>query len=501
MNRSKQPKPKQATEAEAEELLAGAIEPYFLPKQQLVVNWWFNHSDNVVEELYGGAAGGGKSWVGCQLLIMSCFIYEGSRWLMGRAKLKTLKRTTLVTFFKVCSEWGLKRNVHFKFNENDHIIRFKNGSEILLQDLFTYPSDPNYDGLGSLEITGAFIDEVPQVAQRAVEIVSSRCRHDLKKWCECGQLNEKNEVLEKDPQGDAIKWKCKRCGIITEGLKPRLLMSCNPSRGWIFSAWYDKHRRGILEAHRRFIPAFVTDNHKLPKSYIDNLNRMNKLDRERLKNGNWEYSDFTSLFEYDQIQSFLVSSEKKRFERCFISCDVARKGKDSAVIMVMNEDKVIIEILEFKGAIKTTDLAKQIKKLQKKYEVDEYDIAIDSDGVGGGVADHFENCYEVINNGRPIDGENYVNLKTQLYYQLATEINSGELKLAKGVISDDQSLRIAEELEVIKREKIDQDSKLAITSKQQIKAMLNRSPDLSDALAYLMVFLLEDTLGDSYETL
>ena len=46
------------------------------------------------EILYGGGAGGGKSYLGCCWLIISCMQYSGTRWLMGRAVLKSLKEST-----------------------------------------------------------------------------------------------------------------------------------------------------------------------------------------------------------------------------------------------------------------------------------------------------------------------------------------------------------------------------------------------------------------------
>jgi len=134
--------------------------------------------DNETEEvLYGGAAGGGKSALGCLWLIEMCQTYPGSRWLMGRSKLKTLRETTLNTFFELTGR--LKLGQQFTYNAQDHIINWHNGSQILLKDLFHYPSDPNYDSLGSLEITGAFIDECNQVVYLAWQIVKSRIRYKL----------------------------------------------------------------------------------------------------------------------------------------------------------------------------------------------------------------------------------------------------------------------------------------------------------------------------------
>ena len=95
--------------------------------------------DNESQEiLYGGAAGGGKSALGCLWLIEMCQTYPGSRWLMGRSKLKTLKETTLNTFFELATNLGISNQ--YRFNAQDNIFYWHNGSQIILKDLFLYPS-------------------------------------------------------------------------------------------------------------------------------------------------------------------------------------------------------------------------------------------------------------------------------------------------------------------------------------------------------------------------
>src|SRR5512137_2881810 len=93
--------------------------------------------------LFGGSAGGGKTVIGCLWLIAMCQKYPRSRWVMGRSKLKALKETTLNTFFQITNDLGV--NNQYKFNSQTNVITWNNGSEIILKDLFLFPSDPNFD--------------------------------------------------------------------------------------------------------------------------------------------------------------------------------------------------------------------------------------------------------------------------------------------------------------------------------------------------------------------
>jgi phage terminase large subunit len=82
----------------------------------------------------GDNVGGGKSALGCLWCIEMALKYPGSRGLVGRSKLKTLKDTTLNTFFEVSSKLGIGHM--FDFNAQSNIIKFNNGSQIILKDLF-----------------------------------------------------------------------------------------------------------------------------------------------------------------------------------------------------------------------------------------------------------------------------------------------------------------------------------------------------------------------------
>src|SRR3990167_218800 len=146
------------------------LEIKWKPSQKQIQAFNYLTDTETTELLYGGGAGGGKSHLGCVWAVYMCLAYPGVRGLMGRAVLKTLKESTLLTFFRVCRQFGLKKDIDYKYNYIEGVIIFKNGSEIYLKDLFAYPSDPEFDELGSTEYTGAFIDEASQVIETAYQI-------------------------------------------------------------------------------------------------------------------------------------------------------------------------------------------------------------------------------------------------------------------------------------------------------------------------------------------
>lgn len=408
--------------------------------------------DNETKELiYGGAAGGGKSALGILWLIEQCQTYPGSRWLMGRSKLKALKETTLNTFFEQATL--LKINNQFNFNAQSGVIYWNNGSEILLKDLYAYPSDPNFDSLGSLEITGAFIDECNQITYKAWQIVKSRIRYKIKQF----------------------------------GITPKMLGTCNPAKNWVYAQFYLKDKNNTLDKDKRFIQALPTDNPHLPQSYLQSLLSLDENSKQRLYYGNWEYdNDPAKLIDYEKIQNIFTNSFVEPGEK-FISADIARFGSDKMVIMVWSGFRVVEIFSLSKSSI--TETVKAIKDLANKHNVPLNNIIADEDGVGGGVVDMLR-CKGFINNSKPLPVENvivqYQNLKTQCYYKLAEMIQSDLIfvNCKDNSIVDD----ISKELEQVKRDKIDSDGKLQLLSKEKVKELIGRSPDYSDALMMRMYF-------------
>lgn len=437
------------------------------PSEKQMACWKVLQDKKHTEIFYGGGAGGGKSYLGCVWLLLSSIRYPRSRWLMGRAVLKTLKQTTLLTFFDICRAWGLQAKRDYVYNSNDGLIKFANGSEIYLKDLAFYPADPEYDSLGSTEYTGAFIDEASQIKQKAKNIVMSRIRYKLDEF----------------------------------GVVPKTLIASNPSKNFLYKEFYKPWKEKKIEPFRAFIPSLVQDNPFISKHYILNLQKLDPISKQRLLYGNFDYDDDPAkLFDYDDILDLFTNTPENR-EGKYLTVDVARKGKD--LLTVFYWEGLLcrgIWAYQYKNQVHnfsgintirgnpTKETIKIIEKLCERLHIRRSNVIIDEDGVGGGVVDGVEGCKGFVNNSSPMASgtkkTNYANLKSQCFFMAADYAKQGLIGVR--TTNDDFKEALVEELEQIKQKDIDKDGKLAVMGKEYIKENIGRSPDFADAFMMRM---------------
>lgn len=408
---------------------------------------------DITELLFGGGAGGAKSFLGCLWIITMCIQYPGSKWVLGRSKLKALKQTTLMTFFEVLGIMGMKKDEHYKYNAVEGEITFQNSSMVILKDLFLYPADPNFDSLGSLEITGGFIDEVNQVCFKAVQIVKSRMRFKLAEF----------------------------------NLTPMLLMSCNPDKKWVYQEFYKPWKEGTLKPYRAFVQALAMDNPNLSPHYIEELKKLDENSKQRLLYGNWEYdSDPSKLFEYEAIMD-MWSNTHIPTGTGYIFVDVARLGADQSTIYVWSG----WQLLYAESIAKCTldELDRRIQTLKNRHGIMQHNIWADEDGVGGGLVD-FGGYRGFVNNSKALqqDGRknNYANLKSQCYFEIAKKVNAGQVYVR--ITDVEIKANLVEDLEQIRDWNADKDDqKVRVIPKDKIKEFIGRSPDNSDAFMMRIV--------------
>lgn len=416
-------------------------------------------NNGVTHILYGGSAGSGKSWLGCIWLLTEAYKYPNTQWVMARSVLARLKESTLVTLQEVAKLLQIPIIINLQSN----YIKLNNGSKIILKELIEKPSNRDFDSLGGLEIAGAFIDEVSEVTSKAVDVLTSRIRKNM-------------------PHKE-----------------PKLLMSCNPTKGWLKTNYYDKFKNENLDDYKQFIQALPTDNRHLSKSYLESLSRLPTNERERLLYGNWEYADDSeSLFSNYYIANLANDIEyddynKKEQNKRIISVDVASGvDKDRSVYMVWEG----LTIVDYYASNKddTVEFTKRLIGVIKNEKI--RDIVIDADGIGSSVIDqlkkHGIGAIRFNNNGKVINKKNnYENLKTECYYEMS--INQIQV--------NDYTLReeLKKELEIIKKKRIESNNKISLNNKTEQKRLLGYSPDFADCAMMRFYFMLQkSTFGASF---
>ena len=431
------------------------------PKQREILR--VLDDDAHTEVFMGGAAGGSKSFTGCLWQIKRRLQYPESRGFIARAQLKTLKESTLLTFFDVLRRLGLKPKVDYNYNIMTSVIRFSNGSEEYLKDLFLYPSDPDFVSLGSTEYTDGFIDEMPEITEQAYQIIRSRIRYKL----------------------DEFK------------LIPKIAMGSNPCKTFIYREFYKKWKENQLEPYKAYIRASVYDNPFISQHYIENLKKLDKVNRERLLNGNWEYSDDPMrLFDYDKILDMFTNSAERGQK--YLIGDVAGLGRDKTMISIWDGFYIT------EAWMQQTLTAQEVDKWLTERSVPSSNCLIDETGVGFGVVNELKKAYHrevkgFVAGGSPIKKEdekeidkvqhNYKNLRSQCWFTLAKYVNSGLIGIYKDLPMNMKTL-IIEDLEQMKQINADKDTTLQVITKEEIKEKggLNRSTDCGDVLMMRMFY-------------
>lgn len=429
-----------------------------------------------IELLFGGGAGGGKSRLLCMWGIDVSLSYEGVRGIIGRATLKGLKESTLLTFFDVCSEYGLIEGYDYVYNQQESTITFlQTGSTIYLKEVGWLPGDPNYDRLGSTEYTWGGLDEAQQITKKAKDTVRSRIRYKLAE----------------------------------NGLIPKLMLTCNPTKNFLYGEFYKPAKEGTLPPTKKFIQALASDNMFIDPSYLDNLRGLDLATQERLLYGNWEYDDDpAALMRYEAIQDIFTNivspkrdpgTGKVSASDKFIICDVARFGADRTTIsywegLSCRRMAVYTKLPTVPDPLDPTkkSVAGIINEWREFYGVPLSHTLVDEDGVGGGVVDYLH-CKGFMGGRKPFPmpknrkiPQNFANLRAQCSYKLAEYVNNRMISAP----FEDHKLRdlLVGELEQIKAKNHDRDGKLLVIPKEEIKEKIGRSPDIADNLMMRMWF-------------
>jgi len=420
--------------------------PWGLHQKQLLALQCLNNN-SITQVGYGGSARSGKSWIASEYLTMMCLSYQNTGWGLARKELKNLKRTTLLTLFKVFSKYGLFMGADYKYNQQDQIITFSNGSQIFLIDTAYQPSDPLYTRFGGYELTGIVIDESNETDFKAIEILFGRCGF------------RKN---------------------IDYGLPPKMLEMFNPDKGHVYTRYYEPYKHKNERTNRRFIKALPSDNpDPAVKIWIDEqIANSSEVTIQRLVNGDFDYDESKDrLIENNALNDLFTNEHVKPTGRKYITADIARLGKDDTIIRVW--DGWVSTKRYVLGKSRIDETADYIKRIAIAEKISMSHTLVDEDGVGGGVRDILK-CYGFVANSSPIGKTNYANLKAQVSFITTKVINERNAYIVEESPSVIQ--KIKQELDWVKQKDIDKDGKIYIVAKDTVKANIGRSPDDADTI-------------------
>ena len=427
------------------------------PKQKQALQILTKPDNNITELLYGGGAGGGKSYLGCIWLTQSAITYPGSRWFLSREVNKDIRESSLLTLLEVMkTKFGLTSGVDFKYKIIDSRIEFANDSMIVLKELPYIPSDPECDYLGSMEYTGGFIDEAQEIQKKVRDTMKTRIRYKLEEF----------------------------------NLIPKLLETCNPGKNYLYDEFWKPHSKGEpLKEGRFFLPALVTDNPRISKEYVKALQELDDESmKQRLLYGNWDYEIVSNQLVLTQWLENQIVNNYNPAEKKKGAVDVAREGGDSTVasVWVGNTlvwlEKINVPIMgnvDISGAI-----AQKLIQFYSQWGVGYEDIEIDAVGVGGGVVDAMRRQGWYVNSYKGGEGveskeefTDYKNLRTYSYWQFRVGVQKGEIFIHKDCPFREELFRdfTAHEYEI-------NDKMIILLEKEQVKRKIGRSPDYSDAV-------------------
>jgi hypothetical protein len=218
--------------------------------------------------LYGGAIRGGKSYFLILYAFTLAFKYPKSRWLFLRESMPTMKGTLLRTFQEFLDQ-GFDQYVT-TFNQQTNTVTLSNGSQFVFM-AESYDTDKELNRFRGLEINGALIDEVNEIQEKTFD-----------------------KIIERSGS-----W------FHSPGCPIKIVMTCNPTTGWVKDRFYDRWKNGQLPDGQAYIPAKITDNPYIPVDYIESLKAMPRYSYEVFVNGAWDIQiktggEFYKSFELDK---------------------------------------------------------------------------------------------------------------------------------------------------------------------------------------------------------
>jgi len=278
------------------------MKPYIPQPRQLLL-----HSAKAQEILYGGQAGGGKSYGGRWDVIDFCLNLPGLFGAIFRKTLPMLEENH-ITFIReeleiLSSIYGIRVG---SYNETRKRVEFVNGSFIRFKHL-EYDKDVN--DIQGWELNYPYVDEGAQMTPYQLGYIKSRIRlgNKLDRWKAMAKQEPKmlpyierlpRFLITSNPGGPAHHW-----------LKENFIDPAPPEQQFEIES-----KRGNKRT-RIFIPASMRDNSYLDDNYEDQFDELPEWQQKQLRDGDWNVvpgAFFDSWSPENVIRPFKVPSHWTR---------------------------------------------------------------------------------------------------------------------------------------------------------------------------------------------
>lgn len=417
------------------------------------------HDHKTLQLLYGGSKNSGKSILFCSLLSVDALMYPGTQYFMARKKLNDLRKHTRRSMVEALNLMDVDSR-YYKFNAQDNYFEFHNDSFIYFLEARDLPEDPDFYRFGSMNITRGVLEEAGELSYKAYTNLAAtvgRCKNDK------------------------------------YNLYPKLGLSCNPAKNFLYHEFYEPWKNGKLPASKRFIQALPTDNKTMTEAYYRNLSEnLRGSERDRLLLGMWEFErdDAELIDSYEDMRdAFSCEYIIPEFTGGALITDLARKGHDRYLLVHVTgtpQTGVAVRFLKDETYSDAQSIEKDLRLYEIAHRVKRRNIVSDADGLGQYLGDYMKGLTEFHARSTAVDSRRYKDIKSECGYMLAKLFNEGLIRIIPQ--SGAQQNRILKELPYLRSIPIDTDaSRLEILKKPEIKKLLGHSPDYLDVLIMSMM--------------
>lgn len=411
-------------------------------RQDRCLTHLLNDSDRYI--LYGGAKGGGKSYLLCvwaliwaKMLCDKMGIYPGKHPIplgfLGRKQSVDFKKTTLETWKKT-----IPSEVYVDKPQDGELVLFNGSCKLFYGGL---DRQETINKFNSAELAFFALDQAEETTREDVAVLrgSLRLKH--------------NDVQPTYKE----------------------LYTANPSDCWLKEDFVDRE----LPKHV-YIPALPSDNPYLPDDYVETLEQAFKHSPPLLKayrDGDWSALKSTNtLLSTEDLNKLKGLQIQRPKDYRVLVCDPATTY-DECVIYVMHNYEIIDQMI-LVGEADEMKIAGLMAALATKHKC--LDIGGDSIGLGSGIFSRLEEIggYRIhrINSSNKSGDEKFRNVRAEFYWKLMQKVLDKQIHYP-----EDEELR--RQLVNITYEVVDSSGLIKITKKDDLKKVLGRSPDRADAFA------------------